>query len=713
VRKASRSHPSLSLWNLSGLILLLLYLASCASSPVDRPWVYDDLRALDSQVAANPATDILAVYTRTTDLSVDTRVDLLDINAGDTYTLELALWDNRDFSQGPLKIEISSTGMVQTSGIREGKPVIWPRVVQNFGLDAVTVSLNRFSIGDRYRLDVSTYANDPAGLADDIHNVRSDAQPPLNRAPILIAFWDAFPAATPAQALRRWDGAHTGPLGDRHGLLHVLEGSRRYGVPVALVDIKKPSSLAALNFMGNVEVLKKLYARGLLTLPDTADGEPADEARNFSRGAAAGFGLPASQFVYATSLDPSTLPGYRACFLHLADDTHLVSSDGIRLIPLPSADSVEATEDGPSLDVRRSLINIATSPDPTDLLVLGGSLPHSTWGDSDMAYPTFEWIASHPWIQALAGPDLLTFPAQARKVPTTSTAVKPAWQDQLRSAPRNVVTRSAWQTYLMLTANTTDTTLQALQNIYLGQVGALLEAANWAENHTPRSDCSADPDGDGQLECILANQQYFAILEPVGARLMQFFSVDENGPHQLVGPSSQFTIGLSDPSEWHPENGEAADPSVIPGAFADAPGTWINYTPTVQPDGITFTSPDNTRVKTYRLTEDGIKVLYQVNEQVSTRIPLALDPWVFYSGPSKYWSVLTPHSWSWSLASGSSIEVHTDAILSADGFISAIPFLSSSENPNLGYPKGHYLPFPLSVVTIQGDGTFSVEIIQK
>jgi hypothetical protein len=218
---------------------------------------------------------------------------------------------------------------------------------------------------------------------------------------------------------------------------------------------------------------------------------------------------------------------------------------------------------------------------------------------------------------------------------------------------------------------------------------------------------------DGHAECILANRKYFAVLEPAGARLTQFFYVDANGPHQVVGPSSQFAVGLSDPSEWHLQSGEAADPSVIPGAFAETSGTWTSYTSTVISDGIVFTNPDGSLAKTYRLTENGIQVLYQSHSSVETRIPLALDPQAFYSGPTNYRAALAPHSWIWSLSGEGSVEVRTDAVLSGEGFISAIPFLSINEDPNLGYPKGNYYPFPLSVVTIQGDGTFSVEIIPK
>ena len=384
------------------------------------------------QAATSPATDILAVYTRTTDLSVDIRVDLLDINPGDKYTLKIALWDDRDFSTTPLTIAISSTGAVQTSGMQAGKPAIWPRVVQDFQLDTITVNLNRAFIGDHYHLDVSTYTTDPLALADEVDNVRSDAPPPREHAPILMAFWNVFPATTPTQALRDWDGAHAGPLGSRHGLKYILAAAGQFGIPMALLDLKNPASLAALDFMGDIPEIQALYARGLLILPDVAFGEPATPALGLSSRAVAGFGLPASPVRLCGLSGPfgkrkqAALAGYRAQFLPLTDHTHLARSDGRLLIPLPSANAVEATQDGPSLEVRRALIATALSPDPADLVVLGGSLPQSTWGDPDMADPTFAWIAAHPWIQPLASPDLLAFPTRAQPVAPLPQQRQPA-----------------------------------------------------------------------------------------------------------------------------------------------------------------------------------------------------------------------------------------------------------------------------------------------
>jgi hypothetical protein len=185
------------------------------------------------------------------------------------------------------------------------------------------------------------------------------------------------------------------------------------------------------------------------------------------------------------------------------------------------------------------------------------------------------------------------------------------------------------------------------------------------------------------------------------------------GPHQLVGPSSQFAVGLSDPSQWHLELSEAADPSVIPGAFYDDTNSWMNYTPEVIPEGITFSSPDGSRLKTYRLLEDGIEISYQVSITVNTRIPLAVDPQAFYLFPTEYQSALEPGAWTWGQVNGIQVEVRTDAVLLTQNFIDSFPYLSDPEDPDRAYPGGHYLPFPLSVVTLQGNGNFEVQIIVK
>jgi hypothetical protein len=92
---------------------------------------------------------------------------------------------------------------------------------------------------------------------------------------VLLAFWNTVPAYTPAQALRRWDGAHTGPYGERHGLHLLLQAVRRSKVPVVLLDLKTPAALSALDFLGKLPQIQNLSTQGLLILPEALPGSPA------------------------------------------------------------------------------------------------------------------------------------------------------------------------------------------------------------------------------------------------------------------------------------------------------------------------------------------------------------------------------------------------------------------------------------------------------
>ena len=535
---------------------------------------------------------------------------------------------------------------------------------------------------------------------------------------------------------------HTGPTGGRHGLRHLLDNAERYGIPVALLDLKIPASLSALDFMGQIGQLQRLVDERLLLLPDVAYGETADVSLAFSREAAQAFGLPASLFMYAPFWDllpayryGSHISGYHYQFVQLPDSTHLARRAGQTLIPLPTLADGQATADGLSLEVRRRLIQAALSPDAGDIVVLGGSLPHSTWGNADMAVASFAYIAAHPWMWPLNGEALMSFPIGAEAVSIsspTSASPMPIYTTQsqvtdfdsltlqarllteLRSAPENPLTDSAWQVYFALTAPGADTALQALRAQYLGQVGILLAASRWAENPYTLSVCSLDLDYDGQAECLLASLDYFAVIEPDGARLAFLFSRDGNGAHQLIAPSAQFALGLSDPSEWEAARGEAADPAQIMGAFSDTSEPFAAYSPARMPDGaLTLTAAAINRIKTFRLTENGLQVRYDSRTPLTTRIPIAVDPWQrFHAGwVADVRASLTLTSWRWGMANGIRLEVRTDAPFSAQGFTVSIPFLSRSENPNLGYPPGHFYPFPLSIMEIHANGSFIVEIV--
>jgi hypothetical protein len=699
----------------SALILLLPLLASaCTAAPSPaRPWTVEDLRLLDPVDAASPSTDVLAVYVRDAGSDLEIRLDLLDVPFAPDADFQLLLTTLPGGTSPDLTIDLPRDGL---PAVTPSDPQRIPRLVRIPWLDTLTVSLNRLYVPEPFTLQVRTFVPGTSAPADETAAVRSDGEPPAGRARLLLAFRGSLPAASPIQALRRWDGAHTGPNGGRHGLRLLLDAAAQNHLPLALLDLKTPASLAALDFLGRTAYVRSQAAAGQLLLPDVAFSSPADLALGFSRRAGAGFGLPTSPFSYAPG--GGLQPGYAAQFVPLPDAAHLALSGGTRLVPLPAADAVQATDDGPAPDVRRSLVEAALSGDPSRLVVLGGDLPHSTWGNADAVSATLAWISAHPWIEALTGTDLLTFPVGVKSSPALPAPETQAADKFLHIAADNAIGTSARLTHLMLNAPTDDSLLQALRGQYTQQVMDLALAAAWATKPFDRATCPDQADQQNgespRPDCILSNEHFYAVFEPSGGRLVDLFYLDQNGPHQLVAPTSQFTVGLSDPSRWNVLAGERADPGTIAGAFGDDPNAlWIQYATSVTDDTLTLTSPDGRRVKTFHLTEAGLEVSVRAPGELSVKIPLAVDPSAFFFGPMDYRGSLAAGAWSWGPAGGLQVLVQSDASLTAADFSEARPSVAVPEDPNEDYPSGAYLPFPVSVVTLNATDGFHARISVK
>lgn len=683
------------------LLLALLLFSACQPLPSGSAWKVESLRLLDPLDAPTPSTELLALYVRWRSSDLEIRLDFLDLPLRPTDDLAL-------------EIE-TKTGTVRLTFPAEGRPLVSPtdapfrpRLVRDPWLDTVVVRLNRLALGSPFVLRAFTFRPGQDSPADSLGPVRSDALPPQARAPVLLVFSDVFPAYTPAQALRRWNGAHTGPRGGRHGLKILLDAAQAHRLPLVLLDARQPASLAALEYVGALGRLRTLNERGLLILPEVAYSQPAERSLTFSRLAGRGFSLPDSPFVYAASAE--LLPRYQLQFVPLTDTRHLARWGALRLAPLPTDEVAQVDENGLSLAMRRRLVETLFDDDPASLTVLGGRLPASLFGDIELGPQALAWLAAHPWIWVLDGYDLLTFPAPVRlEGGEVAWSAPSRWQVALEGAPANALTDAAWLTFLQLNRPVSDPALADLQRAYIGQVGILLEAARWAEAPSLRLDCAADPDDDGQPECLLADRRLFAVIERGGARLTHLFLLGEDGPHQLVAPTAQFIVGLSDRSQWRPQAGEAADPGMLAGAFAEMGKEFAPFSVEQMETGtLTLRREDGLR-KTFRLTEGGVQVSYENARFVTTRLPLLIDPWRFYFAPQEFWPRLTPGQvWVWGGEDGWRVQVRTDAFLTAGGVNLSRRFMSVPEDPNFDFPREHFLPFPFSLVQVQGQGEFSI-----
>jgi len=716
-------------------VLAALLLGSCARLP--GRWDVLDLRLLDPpDDAPTPDLDIIALYTRTAGARQEFRVDLLDLGDRPPGRIYLA------FDTGPggatqipgtgivtdlewdLLVSVPNPGTTQIL-LPDGSlppPGLNVGAGYNYPQDYLSVSLPLALFPNEFQLQV--FSMSPSGLADKTRPVSSIAKPPA-RAPLLLSFTDAFPAASPAQALRRWDGAHTGPYGERHGLKPLLDAAGDNHIPLALLDLRTPDSLSALNLVGGLEKVRRMQEEGLVTIANASYGRDGQTSAVFSEEAARLFRLAPSEFAYSLTGDPQ--PGYRFQFASLPDSSHLAHDSSLDLTLFPISNTGEQiAPDGLSLDTRRKLLETAISSDPADLVSLGGSLPSSAWGDSDASEASMEYIAQHPWIKPLNPLAAETFPATeigyAPPEPDSATyprytsagadagmdsqALAAKLQSDLRAAPAGPITDSAWDMFFALTAPSNDPKQGPLQAQYLGKVGIMIAANRWARSPSPQATCDLDLDYDGVPECILANDRLFAVFEREGGRLAYLFSVDKTGPHQLVGGTEQFMVGLSDRSAWKIDQGAAADPQQIPGAFVDEDAPWSLYAvSSLGPDSLTLTRTDGKRVKSFRLMTDAVSTQYTLAEPLRAKFALTLDPWLrFHQGwGSGYYARLGDGLTGWSVRGGPSLSIQAEGRTNFTAFNDSMDLLRGPEDPNQDFPPGHYLPLPMAVAEYEVD----------
>jgi len=613
-------HPFVTLRPPYCLLLLALCLAACAAQlPVAQPpasqplgfqppppsilspWSYADLRLLDPADADLPSHDLLAVYLRRSGDQLHIRLDLLAGVDRLDYDLYLALQSGSGgVYRLPLQAQaaiawdtllvIPASGRLQVLQ-PDGSPCPGAAlsVFRDPAADAVYIALNLPTLPFEpplppalSPLQLQVFVT-PAGSPNPVDQTpvfRSNDPPPAP-ANVLLAFWDAYPAYTPATALRRWDGAHTGPLGGRHGLYNLLRTAQTAQVPLVLLDLKDPASLSALDYAHGLGLVQQMVASGLLILPEPLSDPrfgpfdlPAPAQQVFletAKATSASFNLPASQFLYLPQSVPPPPTGRGALFARLPLSDSLASAlataptpalallswQGRTVIPIPvqlaSADtgapSVQLDPAGITVDWRRRLLHTALyANQPGSLpenafLWLGGDLPASAWGDPQSARAAFRWLKAHPWVRFLDAntllsarptqPALLDDPGATHFVSASHLAGEPstALLLALQDAPHNPLGQAAWQAYQALYAPVypAPPQLNALRRSYMGQVWSLLQAAHWAAafgvaSPQPLASCDLDPDHDGQPECLLASGQFYAQFEIADGSLTYLFA---------------------------------------------------------------------------------------------------------------------------------------------------------------------------------------------
>jgi hypothetical protein len=117
--------------------------------------------------------------------------------------------------------------------------------------------------------------------------------------------------------------------------------------------------------------------------------------------------------------------------------------------------------------------------------------------------------------------------------------------------------------------------------------------------------------------------------------------------------------------------------------------------------------------KNFTLRETGLSVNYSQQNGITSRIPIAIDPWTRFSSG---WSTTLAYSaiengFQFSQEEDVVVEVIADIPLQVYSFSDSISLLGVPEDPNYDYPTGHYLPFPVTVLEFHGPGDFNLHFL--
>ena len=619
-------------------LVVSLLLTSCIPVRIVPPapwqdWVIDDVLWL----SPGPINQngLIAVYFRKAELSCQFRLDLLNYSSNSFYDFQITLFLHSPVShllnQSDYTLILpSNSEAFLLSGTDQQKSTRGIQVFRNPALDGIVLQLvNQELCGaPNFYLQAELKMTD-GSILDSTPMIFSNASAPIP-AYLLLAFWDTLPASTPLQLLRRWDGAHTGPFGQRHGLKILAGAAEKYQVPVFLLDLKQPNSLAGLELLNQTNWIRRLQQNNVLVLPDSTWGSilaktyTLDLAQQVTKS----YNFQSSQLVF--SPDGSSSPAHAGYFSFTQNPAPVFSNSASRIFPLPySPDqsppewiAQSVTSEGLSEYALQTLLSNAHDEE-NNLLVLGGSLPSSLMADLTVAEPIMAYISAHPWIHPVSQDDLMSLPAKSLSNKLSNITSPPSRVEEevflsLQTSQTNEFSTSAWEMFLNLTnVKRQDPSYPILQK-YLPQIYNLLEASHWVDQPEERADCSLDLDEDGSHDCILSNRNIFLILDPLGGRIEFAAGCNTSGScSQIIGTSAQLSAGLSDPTSWNINHPYNPDPDVIPGALDDPNSVPLLYTIVQETDSISFTNPENGTTKIYILYHDGFKISSQISQSTN------------------------------------------------------------------------------------------------
>ena len=188
---------------------------------------------------------------------------------------------------------------------------------------------------------------------------------------------------------------------------------------------------------------------------------------------------------------------------------------------------------------------------------------------------------------------------------------------------------------------------------------------------------------------------------------MFVFAFTEDGLTQWIGPTSQLAVGLSDPTEWKLQYGEASDPAEISGALITTSPPYPIFVPTILNNQLNLTAPDYSQQKTFMVSNDELYIPVQSVQAIQTQIPLIIRT---MSDNLYDWENCQIKTNGLQTCKQAPIIIVSGASTTLQTFFDSYSLMQKPENPSFEYPPGHYLPFGLDLLIIQSEGKFEISL---
>ncbi len=594
---------------------------------------------------------------------------------------------------------------------------------------------------------VNESASAPGRSIDKSTAVNWDSPPPPP-VQVLLYFYNTFAGLTPAQALKHWDGAHTGPDSARHGLVHLLKAAEDQRIPVLLADLATPQNLSALDYMGLTASIRNLEDQGLAIIPDVSTISLSSNPTihlptwvyqvnsEYNRNVRMRFNLGESE-IWTAQEWPGSLNfpnGYQFIFPQTISSqlaAKICNWGSIKVFcSITNKPKTELPPDldsqGLTTDVKRLLLSQAGKGDQ-QFIILGGDFGESAWGNVDEPQLAFSYVKNHPWIRFLGLYDLQTMPASfddtirlpnvpQQAIPITfengltSQELVGKIIDETLASKTNPLSDAEWQMFFQM-LDSPDPKRHLLTTYSMREVGYLFAAARWAESPREITNCDEDIDWDGIGDCILASQNIFLAFQNKGGSLVVGFIKEKDGYHQFAAPSYQVANGLSDAFRWTPEQGVYGDPDALGASIVEPSFKNIQFQNNSKPGQISFANPDGRIRKDYILKPNGVSINYILQTPQIVQIQLTIDPWLRFSpGWSNQFYSQGLSNQLFIRQNSIAIQLSSNLELQSNIFSTSRQYMTNPEDPNFDYGLGHYQLFPYSLVTVNGHGEFWIDI---